>query len=201
MSDDSTPRRTFLGQLALTTVGLSSANRAVAAVEPRSRAGLTPVGSTWDDSWTGRLGSHHRFVFDLAEEGKASMVLGQVGTLYDDYGAALDTKDSDMHMVLVIRHGAINLALDDQLWTRYKIGTANPSKESLVSLRARGLTILACNVALMNHVRQFATASSQDEKAVEQDVRSNLLPGVIPQVNGVYAVHRAQDAGCTLYHL
>jgi intracellular sulfur oxidation DsrE/DsrF family protein len=198
VSDASTPRRTFLGQLALTTAGLSGATTiAGASAAPLRDARTTP----WDDSWTTRLGSTHRFVFDLPQQERAEGVLGQLTSLYDDYHTALDTRDQEMHSVLVIRHAAIALIFNDAVWTKYKIGAANPNRQAIAAWQARGVTVLACNMALMNRVRNLAHDSGQDEKAVDQDVRANLLPGVILQPNGVYAVLRAQDAGCTLYHV
>lgn len=199
MTDSHTPRRTFLGQLALTTVGLSAATRVANAANPASA--LTDTASTWDDSWTARLGSTHRFVFDLPQQENAEMVLGQLESLYGDYHTVLDTRDQDMHVVLVIRHAAIALIFNDQLWTKYKIGSANPRRETIAGWQARGVTVLACNQAVMNRVRNLARESGEDEKTVDQDVRANLIPGVILQPNGIYAMHRAQDVGCVAYRV
>lgn len=201
MTDNSTPRRIFLGQLALTTAGLAAGTREAGAAVPGPAAGAAATKSGWDDSWTKKLGSSHRFVFDLADQGKAEMVLDQITSVYDDYHTALDTRDQDIHGVLVIRHAAIPLIMNDALWTKYKLGAANPNREAIAAWQARGVTVLACDRALMNRVRNFPRDAGQDEKSVELEVRANVLPGVILQPNGVYAVHRAQDAGCTLFHV
>lgn len=195
MANEATPRRAFLGQLAITTAGLSGAVRGGAAV---LQPGVRAPGS-WDDSWTTRLGSSHRFVFDLAQEGNAASMLDQIDALYRDYQTALGAADRDVHAVLVIRHAAIPLVMGDSLWARYKLGTANPDREAITRWQGRGVTVLACDMALMNRVRNFAHDSGADEKAVEQEVRANLLPGVIVQPNGVYAINRALDAGCARY--
>jgi intracellular sulfur oxidation DsrE/DsrF family protein len=193
MTDHATPRRTFLGQLALTTAGLTGvAHAGTLSATPG------PNAAPWDDSWTTRLGSSHRFVFDVPQQTDA--VFSQLTSLYGDYATAIDAKDRDMHVVVVIRHAAIAMIFGDSLWSKYKIGDSNPARAALASWQARGVTVLACNMALMNRVRNFAHDSGADQGAVEAEVRANVLPGVILQVNGVYAVLRAQDAGCVLYH-
>jgi hypothetical protein len=192
VTDSSTPRRMFLGQLALTTVGLTGVAHAETLTAP------TQISDpTWDDSWTKRLGNSHRFVFDVPQQGDG--VFSQLTSLYGDYATALDAKDRDMHAVVVIRHAAIAMIFGDAIWSKYKIGDSNPTRAALASWQARGVTVLACNIALMNRARNLAHDAGADQATVEAEVRANVLPGVILQVNGVYAVLRAQDAGCTLY--
>ena len=44
---------------------------------------------------------------------------------------------------------------------------------------------------------QIAETTKADSRAVYEELKANLVPGVILQPTGVYAVHRAQEAGCT----
>ena len=207
-----TARRGFLGQVTAAALGLSAGLPATA---------LARSATEWDDSWTKHLGSSHRFVFDMADMARASSVLDEIGTLYSDYHEALGTPDRDMHVVLVIRHSALALALGDALWDKYAIGelrsvkdpatdawaTRNPmlaaarpteATTAIDALQRRGVTLLACNRAMVGLGESIAEKQKLDRAAVEQDLRAGLLPGVTLQVNGVYARLRAQDAGCVL---
>jgi intracellular sulfur oxidation DsrE/DsrF family protein len=230
MIDDQpgTPRRTFIGQLAATAVGLGAAACAPSA-SAAAAAGAAPVraqGQAFDDSWTRRLGSQHRFVFEAAQMANGPTATDQVATLFDWYHASLATRDQDMHLVLVVRHAAIPMVFNDALWSKYSIGEdvalknpageflkANPytsknarerggvvpAAHAIDALQQRGVIVLACNMAAMFRAASYARKTKADVKAVEQEVRDNLLPGVILQVNGIYAVARAEDAGCTYY--
>jgi len=188
-----TQRREFIGQLAATAVGLKGGVLATSGKR-------TPSPDAWDDSWTKHLGKEHKFVLEIAQTTNAQGVYGQVNQLYDDYHTAINTKDEDMHIVLVIRHAAIALAMNDALWTKYSAGSTNGSKDTIAGLQKRGVTVLACNMAAMNRARQWATETKQEEKVVAEEVRSNMLTGVTLQPNGIYAVARAMDMGCVFFH-
>jgi hypothetical protein len=43
----------------------------------------------------------------------------------------------------------------------------------------------------------IATKVKSDQRAIYEELKANLVPGVILQPSGIYAVHRAQEAGCT----
>jgi hypothetical protein len=206
-----TARRGFLGQVTAAALGLTAGVPAVA---------LARSATPWDDSWTARLGASHRFVFDLAELARLDTVLDQVGSLYDDYHESLGTSDSDMHVVIVIRHAAIPYAFGDRVWQKYAIGEERSVKDSagaiasrnpglaasrptavataLDSLQRRGGTLLACSIAYRGLTESIAEKHKADAQAVRDELLAGLLPGVTLQVNGVYARLRAQDAGCVL---
>ena len=229
-SNSGTPRRRFIGQLAATAVGLGAAGCATSAsASAVPSAGAAPVrarGQAFDDSWTRRLGSQHRFVFEAAQMASGPNVTDEVASLFDWYHTSLATNDQDMHLVLVVRHAAIPMVFNDVLWSKYGIGEdvalksaggeflkANPyarknapdkggvvpAAHTIDALQERGVIVLACNMAAMFRAASYARKTKADVKAVEQEVRENLLPGVILQVNGIYAVNRAQDAGCAYY--
>lgn len=221
-----TPRRQFLEQLAATTVGLGVAGRMPPVVAPPAdTAAARPV--RWDDSWTRRLGKQHRFVIDIADLDRAASQLGLATELLSWYHTALNTRDSDLHIVVVMRHRAIPMVFNDAIWAKYHLGEDTRSKESATSdsaernpfvrvvkddkvarvdsdnaidaLQRRGIITLGCNMAVQSRASQIARATNQDVDAVRRELVANLLPGVILQLNGVYAVTRAQDAGCVLY--
>jgi len=82
-------------------------------------------------------------------------------------------------------------------------GTPRPAASSdrpqstLSWLGSHGHILLGCDLA----TRGFASTTAEKTKgsfaAVYEEFKANLVPGVILQPTGVYAVHRAQEAGCT----
>lgn len=112
------------------------------------------------------------------------------------------------------------LALGDAIWDKYALGeelkindrttrqaarrnpflkaaAASGSPDtSLETLRARGTILLLCNIAMNNWSSRHAELSKQSVEAVREEVRANLVPGTIVVPSGIFAIIRAQNAGC-----
>jgi intracellular sulfur oxidation DsrE/DsrF family protein len=63
-------------------------------------------------------------------------------------------------------------------------------------LRQRGLISLVCNIALGNWSARAAKRTSRKVDEVMAEARANLMPGAIVVPSGIYALIRAQNAGC-----
>lgn len=138
-----TPRREFLGQLAVTAVALagtacapSLAPSGAAASAPAPRAAAPASPPRWDDSWIAQLTAKHRAVFD--SPGVADgLALGQAFTYMRGYHDVYQTTDADVQAVIVMRHAGIPLAFGDALWDRYEIGKMLKIKDSATNKPAR----------------------------------------------------------------
>lgn len=179
---------------------------------------------SWDDSWTDRVrAAKHKAVFDGPEiaDGEAP---GQAWLFYDGFAAAQHTTDADVVPVVVMRHKGIPVAFNDHLWDKYEIGkwlkekdptTGKPARRNpyahsdkgdkfanlapdgtLPELHRRGAVLLGCSRATNWFAYQMAERTRQPFPQVKAEVRANLVEGVILQPSGVYAVLRAQEAGC-----
>lgn len=71
---------------------------------------------------------------------------------------------------------------------------AQPTLEWLAS---HGNILLGCDLATRGEAGEIAQRTKGDATAIYQELKANLVPGLILQPTGVYAVHRAQEAGCT----
>lgn len=60
-----------------------------------------------------------------------------------------------------------------------------------------GHTLLACNIATVGMSYVLAEKTKGQQPAIYDELKANLIPGVVLQPSGVYAVNRAQEAGCT----
>ena len=223
MSDESTesiPRRDFVSQAALSALVLGAActpGTMAPAATPRPAAGGTA--SQWDDSWFGRLTAPHKAVFEQPE-----IDYGSVTSYASRYlnGMRDAIGDQNAQVVLVIRHNAIPLALNDAMWEKYGIGeerklkmgesfaTRNPiavrrstnpptgrAESNLAWFASNGHILLGCNVALTGYAGIIAQRAKADGPQVLEELKANLVPGMIMQPNGIYATLRAQEAGCT----
>src|SRR6267154_4200478 len=126
-----THRRGFLGTLAAAAAaGLASLTplRAAAESAPR-RSG--PLGSAADpafEAWLNRITGKHKMVFDAPEVNSGMPVVWPRVWLNgnnDNYA----TKDADNSAVIVLRHSAIPIAMQDALWAKYKLGEVFGIKE------------------------------------------------------------------------
>ena len=180
----------------------------------------------FDDTWTQRVrDAKHRAVFDSPDIGDG-LALEHALVFMENYHEMLGTSDAETVPVVVMRHGGTVMALNDALWAKYELGKdaklgdlvtgkyaiRNPFFKvdagdkrtelspgaSLSSLAARGAILLACNRALMHFAVTAAKKRKLDVEQTRAEFRAALLPGVILQPSGIYAVTRAQEAGCTL---
>ena len=210
-----TPRRGFLGRVAMAAaaVGLGSS-------VPAGLAGETPrpdsVGADPQlDAWFAKIRGKHRQVFDApaAAGGVAGIwprvyLLTMSATYPNEQGTA----------VVILRHSAIPLAMQDSLWAKYKFGevfdiktngtaaTANPYAVitglplpglGISELLKSGVLIGVCNAALSVYSGAVAKQTNGDAAAIKQEWIAGLYPGIQVVPSGVMAVGRAQELGCS----
>lgn len=197
---------------------------AASAIEHATGRARKRSSPDFDDTWTERVrAAKHRVVFDSAAVGDG-LALEQASVWMNNYHEMFATTDSETVPVIVMRHMGTALALNDALWAKYELGkfvgfkdpdTAKDAvrniffriapdaknspigaESSLSALSARGAVLLACNRALMHLATTEATKRKQDLEKTKAEFRAAVLPGVILQPSGIYAVTRAQEAGC-----
>jgi hypothetical protein len=203
--------------LAATATGGAAPAPTPAQAQPET-AGRTQ----WDDSWFTRLTAKHKAAFDSAQVEEGA-VLGHAQRYVTGMRDALNVGDSDVQAVLIIRHAAIPMAFNDAMWAKYEIGkgrsikdgndwaTRNPYLNSrrpttgdrpsatLSWFASHGHILLGCGVAAQGLASQIASERKLDSKVVFEEMKANLVPGMILQPNGVYATIRAQEAGCVFF--
>ena len=220
MSQD---RRDFLTKLGLGAVALSGgAIVAPLGAEEVDRIGGSLAGEPgWNMSWADELQKiPYKAVFDspaLADGAALDLAAG----IWDNFKEVYGT-DSNCRMAIVMRQLGQVMAFNDVMWDKYAIGeerkvndpvTKQPARRNpwaksnagdpvwavesrLDSLRARGAIFLVCNRASMNWANSAAERTKTDVETVKNDVRNNLVPGAILMPTGVFALVRAQNAGC-----
>jgi hypothetical protein len=210
-------RRAFFG-----TLGAVAAALTLDPDEMRGAVHSRAANETWDTSWLDRLASaQYRVVFNTSEIAEGN-VLGYVDEFFNDFHAAHGTTEQQTRPVVVFRRLGTPMAFNDSIWNRYGIGedlkikdpetgafatrniywkprdgaTGWEAQYAIEPLHRRGMISLVCNVAMTNWARRTAQHFKRDPEAVQKEVRENLIPGAILVPSGIYALIRAQNAGC-----
>jgi len=63
-------------------------------------------------------------------------------------------------------------------------------------LASHGHILLGCDLATNTYANEIARNFKLEQHNVYEELKSNLVPGIILQPTGVYAAVRAQEAGC-----
>ncbi len=220
----STPRRRFLSWLGSASVlTLGTRNLKALGSAEAGQPYPTPITDEFDLSWVSRVAGKHKAVFDSPEISEGAGLVRAVAWC-DHYKEVFGTERGDMSPVLVLRHSAIPLVMKDAYWSRFEIGkrskmkgegkkwlTVNPiSAASLPTTASAGRRkymlepfieaggiVLACGWAFSQVVSDYRKEDKSDQATARAAALSDLIPGVIIQPNGIFAVIRAQEAGCS----
>lgn len=212
-------RREFLGSLA--TSGLVATFPSVALSEEERNAALRPVDDKWDVSWASRLRGRSRAVFDSPHVADGG-ALWRAILWRDQYSAVFGTPREELTPIVVFRHDGIPLIMDDAHWDRLGVGkdlkmkdpktkkwtkrnplsaapadaSADEKKFTIPAFIADGGIVLACALAFEDVVLQIKEKDKLSDEEADKVGRQHVIPGVIMQPSGFFAVLKAQDEGC-----
>jgi hypothetical protein len=203
------PRRSFFGRLAGATV------LGLAGLAPTPSSAATEAAKPSGPDWPGKLKGRHRQVVD-AYEANSGFPLAFA------YTFLLPNAPGTATAVVVLRHGAFPIALNNAMWDKYKIGESmkivdpetkapavkNPFLQpkpgvlpvddmAVDRLLAKGTVFGACNVALHVLSKMLAHNAGVSADDAAKEWAANVVPGITLIPSGTWGVNRAQEAGCT----
>lgn len=210
-----TARRGFLGSVAAGAAALVVGRWSLADAEDAPPIESSALG----DKWIARIKGKHKQVFDCTSP-NAGFGIAFGLNFIDTTKQALKLTDNDVVSVVSYRHMSMPLMLNDAMWAKYKIGEVLDVKDPKTTVPATrnifrdsvmgrpGMTyeqiagrqnviLTACNVALTVLSGMAAPNAGVSSEEAKNDWTANLIPGVNLVPSGVYAVNRAQMAGCT----
>lgn len=220
-----TDRRRFLASVAGTTAAIAAAGLSARELfAQRTYPEYAQPQGGWDLSWAERVArARHRQAFDVTEVGDG-LAFTNAQVYLRGYADVFRTSDTDMGVVMVVRHRAMALVLNDAIWARAKYGEKNKLKDpttgeiaarnpfvnlkpddkfaailvdgGLDALIRRGVTVLCCNLALMRVAGELAKDEGIPVETARLQFIDGLLPGVIRQPSGIFAIAHAQEVGC-----
>lgn len=184
-----------------------------------------PFGSVAADetdlTWVPRLRGTSRAVFDSPQVSEGG-ALFRAALWRKQINSAFGTPVEDVTPVVVFRHEAIPLVMNDDFWQRMDTGKhiklrdqngkkwakVNPLSGSWAEAPAdmkeftipafikSGGIVLACGLAFGDIVGQYMKEDKLAKDDATQRAKEHLIPGVIIQPSGFFAVLKAQDEGC-----
>jgi hypothetical protein len=204
---DVTPRRGLLRRIGgAMTLGLAGLAPGALRAQPAPAQSDGP-------NWPGTLNGRHRQVVDAYEANDGLPLAFAYTFLAPNQSATA---------VVVLRHGALPLALGHAMWGKYKIGEAlkimdpetkapavknpyfHPKPGVLVvedmaidRLLARGTVFGVCNVALQAYSKMLAANAGVSADEAAKEWSANVISGLTIIPSGTWGVNRAQEAGCT----
>ncbi len=226
MKENQEPRRReFIGQLGAIAMAATVPN-ARASRAARHRVASSAWDMSWVERVTA---APYKVAIDVTKiEGDGLYTaLDVLDTFHEVYGGGSSGSGAEpMQVVVVLRHFAAAMAQADAMWERYGIGeersvtdpdTKAPAKRNpflrpspnakeswelnskIEPLVARGVIFLVCNRATMGLASTLAKRVNKPVDEVKEDLRTNVVPGAILMPNGIFALIRAQNAGCAFF--
>src|SRR5207245_6224533 len=120
-------RRGFLGRVAATAAaGVAGLTPLRLEAHPSSRDHVGVDASF--ETWLNRINGKHKMLFDAPEVNDGMPVVWPRVWLNGN-NENYATKDADNSAVVVLRHSAIPIAMQDAVWVKYKLGEAFSIKE------------------------------------------------------------------------
>ena len=219
-----TTRRDFLERMGAGAAAFSTLPLVLSATACAAESAQTaPADGEFDLSWPATVSGKHKAVFDCADV-ESGFGVWRAGAYAAQYQQFMGAAPADLSTVLILRHNAIVLAMQQAFWDKYGIGKAksathpvtqaptdrNPAllsgdtdgvpapfdQMALQKQLARGVIVLACNLALQDCIDMMIRTDKTNDADARKAAIGYLVPGVILQPSGVFAAVRAQEAGC-----
>ena len=207
---DGAARRSLFGRLAgATALGL-------AGLLPARSGAQTAAAERDGPDWPGKLAGRHRQLVD------GYQINGGSPLGFAHNFLATNTSPGEATVVVILRAGALPIALASAMWAKYKIGESfkiidpetnapavkNPflhpkpgvlrtDAEAVDRLLAAGAVFGACDMALHGQSKKLAGNAGVSADDAAKECAANVLPGITIIPSGVWGVNRAQEAGCT----
>ena len=172
------------------------------------------------EDWFKKIKGKHRMVYDAPSVHDGFSIIWS--WVFLDSSNGTGTTDEDLTSMVVFRHNAFALALNDQVWSSYKLGkllkipdpstgvptTKNPYWDppegtmpeigmSIKVLMERGAMFCVCERSISVNSSIVARNKNVSAENVKKEWIDGLLPGVQLVPSGVWALNRAQENGCS----
>lgn len=218
MTNPTTRRAVLAGAAAAAAVSLGSSR---AGAQTPARA-FQPARHSQDE-WFDTVPGKHRTFIDCASVKSASAGMMYANNLYVANAKGYQLKESDVAVVVCLRHFATIFAFNDVIWSKYgqmmssavefvdpktKLaptknllddpGYAELPVATISAVVKRGTHFAVCDMATNMLVGVVANATKGVQEAIYQEFVRNLIPNSHLVAAGVVGVNRAQEYGYTL---
>ena len=213
MSDHtSLVRRSFLGRLAAGGAAFGAAFGGGAILPAIARAESPTSPGHPEDAWLDALKGMHKNIYDCTSAENGGMGWFYANNFFvANTGAAYKMKDSDLSVVVSVRHFSTIFGYNDAMWAKYPFGelfkvndeaTKSPSRKNPHTQTAndqakKGVVVAICGMATAYFAgNMLAAKMGMKASDIEAELRANLVaPTARMVVAGVVATNRAQEKG------
>lgn len=225
VSRESLERRSFISRLAAGTAAFGAAFAARGAdAQPPSQWKAERHNQ---DDWLDRIPGKHRFFFDSATPNGAGDAITFSTNYYLANRSGYNLGDSDLAVVICLRHWSTPFAWTDNIWARYAAPLAERIKfvdpktnapatinvyqstaygmqlpnrgTTLDAMIRRGTQFAVCDMATRAFAGILARAVNSSQDAVYEELKANSIANCHYVPAGIVAVNRAQARGYALY--
>lgn len=224
-------RRPFLSRFgaAVAAVGASLAGAAsVASASERTQQGWVPQRHAEDD-WFDQVPGRHRFFYDTATPNGAGEAITFATNYYVANRSGYKLNDSDLAVVICLRHWSTPFAWTDAMWAKYGVpiaerirftdpktqqppttnvylsgdyGAELPNRgTTLEAMIRRGVHFAVCDMATRAYAGIIAGKLGLKSDDVLADVKANSIANCHYVPAGIVAVARAQERGYALVQM
>lgn len=165
------------------------------------------------DAWLSAMPGKHRVVLDITSPEGVPDGIRFAGNLFTGNKAPYGVEESELAMIVVLRHSATAYGYADAIWSKYGKSldakatpppTANPyntgERMQLAGLAKRGVQFMVCGTASRGLAGRIAGPGG-DADAVLKEMTANLIPNARIVSAGVVGVTRAQEHGFTFLYV
>jgi intracellular sulfur oxidation DsrE/DsrF family protein len=176
-----------------------------AGAQVASSDSFTPMLHPQDEWMLPTNASKHRIVVDVTSPAGVPDAIRFAGNLLAGHKNGWGVEESDVAVVICLRHGATPFAYTDAIWSKYgktidpratPPPAANPyntgEATQLAALTKRGVKFMVCGTASRGLAGRIAGPDGDSEKILAEMV-ANLIPSARIVPAGVVAVVHAQE--------
>jgi hypothetical protein len=223
MKSDNRGRRSLLAGLGALASAFALGSKPAQA---QAGAGSFQPARHPQDEWMNALPGKHRTVIDCAAAAAAGTGIFYANNIFTANRNGYQLADSDVAVIVVLRHEATAYAYNDAIWAKYgsvlgpmvkvtdprtnQAPTVNPldSPEFRTVMTSLGMTASAivkrgahfaiCDMATNRIAGVIASAVKSTQPVIYQELVANLLPNGHMVAAGVVAINRAQEVGYSM---
>ena len=209
-------RRGFLGLItAPALIGATVAHTPQSFAGPAFAAKWAPTRHPQDD-WLDQIPGKHRLLFDTSTAVSMDLAIRFAENYFRASREGYGLKDSDLAVLIVLRHKSTSFGYNDAIWAKYGKHLADSAELSLAkrfletpkanpylsrpggsmrSLIERGAHFAVCGISTDGIAGKIAAASGGNAASVRGELSDNLVEHAHMVPAGVVAVNRAQERG------
>ena len=197
---------------AIAAAGALGTRSAAAQAASPAPAPFAPALHT-EDAWMSAVPGQHRVVVDVTSADGVPDGLRFAGNLLTAHKSGYGVDESDVAVVVCLRHGATPYGYVDAIWSKYgrtfdakttPPPSANPynsgNRTQVADLAKRGVRFMVCGLASRGLAGRIA-GQAGDADAVLKELTASLVPNgrIVPA--GVIGVTHAQERGFALLYV